>query len=286
MVIILDRSQQLIRADTGGAFQLSLQNKPITLDKQLVTFKDLGNVDYKEAWDYQEKLLQENVQVKAEWGKMMRAAERGNGPSLTQDLQTATLASPAFAATTHYLLVCEHPPVYTIGKSGNQNNVLISEAEMIRRGIQFYPTNRGGDITFHGPGQVVGYPILDLEKLYTDIGKYLRALEEVIILTIAEYGIHGERSAGETGVWIQPGVPGKERKICAMGVRCSRWITMHGFALNVNTDLSYFNNIVPCGIKNKQVTSIEKELGRSIDLPTIKDALQRNFAQVFEVRLV
>lgn len=286
MVIILGRSQQLIRADTGGAFQLSLQNKPITLDKQLVTFKDLGNVDYKEAWDYQEKLLQENVQVKAEWGKMMRAAERGNGPSLTQDLQTATLVSPAFAATTHYFLVCEHPPVYTIGKSGNQNNVLISEAEMIRRGIQFYPTNRGGDITFHGPGQVVGYPILDLEKLYTDIGKYLRALEEVIILTIAEYGIHGERSAGETGVWIQPGVPGKERKICAMGVRCSRWITMHGFALNVNTDLSYFNNIVPCGIKNKQVTSIEKELGRSIDLPTIKDALQRNFAQVFEVRLV
>jgi lipoyl(octanoyl) transferase len=156
---------------------------------------------------------------------------------------------------------------------------------MQEQGIQYFKTNRGGDITFHGLQQVVGYPILDLEKFYTDIGRYLRELEEVIILTLADYGITGARSKGETGVWIEPGVIGKERKICAMGVRCSRWITMHGFALNVNTDLSYFNNIIPCGIQNKQVTSLQKELGREVDYAEIKQRLKTNFEKVFNVNV-
>ena len=157
---------------------------------------------------------------------------------------------------------------------------------MEEKEIEFFKTNRGGDITFHGLQQVVGYPILDLEKFYTDIGKYLRELEEVIILTIAEYGIKGERSKGETGVWIEPGIFGRERKICAMGIRCSRWITMHGFALNVNTDLSYFENIIPCGIQNKQVTSIEKELGHKVDFEEVKQKLKVNFEKVFNVKII
>ena len=165
-------------------------------------------------------------------------------------------------------------------------NVLLSENEMEEKEIEFFKTNRGGDITFHGLQQVVGYPILDLEKFYTDIGKYLRSLEEVIILTIAEYGIKGDRSKGETGVWIEPGIPGRERKICAMGIRCSRWITMHGFALNVNTDLSYFNNIIPCGIINKQVTSVEKEVGHKVDFIEIKEKITKNFEKVFNVEII
>ena len=173
--------------------------------------------------------------------------------------------------TTNYLLFVEHPPVYTLGKSGHVENLLISDEERAAKGIQFFKINRGGDITFHGPGQVVGYPILDLEKFYTDIGKYLRNLEEVIILTLAEYGLDARRSAGETGVWLDPEIPGMERKICAIGVRCSRWITMHGFALNVNTDLRYFDYIVPCGIQNKQVTSIQKELGKRVPMDEIKE---------------
>lgn len=188
--------------------------------------------------------------------------------------------------TTNHLLFVEHPPVYTLGKSGSVKNILISEEEMKRRGIEYYPTNRGGDITFHGPQQIVGYPILDLEKFETDIGKYLRRLEDVIILTMAEYGLKGERSAGETGVWLDPDVKGKERKICAMGVRCSRWITMHGFAFNVNTDLSYFNNIIPCGIENKQVASLEKELGRQVDYEEAKQKVKSNFEKVFNIKLV
>jgi lipoyl(octanoyl) transferase len=173
-----------------------------------------------------------------------------------------------------------------LGKSGNKENVLLGEEELKERNIQFFHTNRGGDITFHGAGQVVGYPILDLEKFETDIGKYLRRLEEVIILTLAEYGIPGDRSAGETGVWIQPGLPGRERKICAIGVRCSRWITMHGFAFNVNTDLSYFDHIIPCGINNKQVTSLEKEGGRKMDMEEVKEKLKRNFEEVFHAEII
>ncbi|MBK9380109.1 MAG: lipoyl(octanoyl) transferase LipB [Chitinophagaceae bacterium] len=228
--------------------------------KEQIIFQDLGKMPYQAAWDYQEKLLQENVKRKSTVG----------GQQLT----------------VNHLLFVEHPPVYTLGKSGNMDNVLMSDDELQANNIEFFHTNRGGDITFHGPEQIVGYPILDLEKFYTDIGKYLRNIEEVIILTMAAYGIKGDRSAGETGVWIEPGVPGKERKICAIGVRCSRWITMHGFAFNVNTDLSYFNNIIPCGIVNKQVTSMQKELGHSLDMQEVKEKVKSNFERVFEAELV
>ncbi|MFN5136568.1 MAG: lipoyl(octanoyl) transferase LipB [Chitinophagaceae bacterium] len=240
---------------------------------QQVHFQDLGHMRYKEAWDYQEILLRKNLDIK----------------SKQRQLQTTTVEDITVEeelTTTHHLLFVEHPPVYTLGKSGSVKNILISEEEMTRRGIEYYPTNRGGDITFHGPQQIVGYPILDLEKFETDIGKYLRRLEDVIILTMAEYGLKGERSAGETGVWLDPDVKGKERKICAMGVRCSRWITMHGFAFNVNTDLSYFNNIIPCGIENKQVASLEKELGRQVDYEEAKQKVKSNFEKVFNIKLV
>ena len=238
------------------------------MDKQQVIFKDLGIIDYKSAWEYQETLLQENVAIKS-------------AARLSQ-----SVLPPALLSTTNYFLMCEHTPVYTLGKSGSMDNVLMSEEQLAQKGIEFFKTNRGGDITFHGLQQIVGYPILDLEKFYTDIGKYLRNMEEAIILTIAEYGITGERSNGETGVWVQPGIPGKERKIAAIGVRCSRWITMHGFALNVNTDLDYFNNIIPCGIQNKQVTSIERETGTKADFEIVKQQLKKNFEKVFEVELV
>ncbi len=248
------------------------------MDKQLVTYKDLGIIDYKVAWDYQESLLQENVKVKADLAKKLIAGVNGVLADGERD-------SNSQLSTHHYLLLCEHPPVYTLGKSGHMENILISEAEMQNRGIDFFKTNRGGDITFHGPQQIVGYPIIDLEKFYTDIGKYLRALEEVIILVLADFGIAGERSMGETGVWIEPGIKGRERKICAMGVRCSRWITMHGFALNANTDLSYFDHIIPCGIENKKVTSMERELNSMVELEAVKDSLRCNFKQVFDVNL-
>jgi len=244
------------------------------LDKLKVVYKDLGLIRYKEAWDYQENLLQQNIQVKSYLMNKEKAMAGSTAGLPVQDAETDTCS---------YLLFCEHAPVYTLGKSGHIENVLISEADMDAKGIEFYKTNRGGDITFHGPGQIVGYPILDLEKLYTDIGRYLRELEEVIMLTLAEYGIKAGRSKGETGVWIDADIPGKERKICAMGVRCSRWITMHGFALNVNTDLSYFNNIIPCGIVNKQVTSVEKELQRKVELQEMKESLKRNFEKIFKV---
>ncbi len=238
------------------------------MDKQPVIFKDLGIIDYKTAWDYQEKLLLENVTLKT-------AARRSE-----------TVVEPLTLSTKNYFLICEHPPVYTLGKSGKIENVLLDDAGMKEKGIEFFRTNRGGDITFHGLQQIVGYPILDLEKFYTDIGKYLRNLEETIILTLDEYGITGERSVGETGVWIEPGIAGKERKICAIGVRCSRWITMHGFALNVNTDLGYFNNIIPCGIQNKQVTSIERETGAKTDFEEVKEKVRKNFEKVFGANLI
>jgi len=237
------------------------------LNKQQVIFEDLGIINYKAAWDYQEELVKRNVDIKIEVRKMLNE-QAASSPELQ---------------TKNHLLFCEHPAVYTLGKSGHIENVLLSEDQMEEKEIEFFRTNRGGDITFHGLQQVVGYPILDLENFYTDIGKYLRSLEEVIILTIAEYGIEGERSKGETGVWIEPGSIGKERKICAMGIRCTRWITMHGFALNVNTDLSYFNNIIPCGIVNKQVTSIEKELGRKVNFEEVKEKIRKNFMQVFNI---
>jgi lipoyl(octanoyl) transferase len=257
---------------------------------QKVVFKDLGQMEYQQAWDYQETLLQENVRIKTEARQRAEVLAvgavdgidgvdggRGNGA-----LAGATDA----AATTHYLLLVEHPPVYTLGKSGHIGNALIDEEQMGERGIQFFRTNRGGDITFHGPGQLVGYPILDLERFYTDIGRYLRDLEEVTIAVLAGYGIRGERSPGETGVWIEPDNKGRERKICAIGVRCSRWVTMHGFALNVNTDLGYFGNIVACGIQDKQVTSLSRELGRRVPLEEVKAAWMREFEKVFGVELV
>lgn len=235
---------------------------------QPVIFEDLGIIDYKSAWDYQEKLLQENVAIKT-----------------NARINQSTLA-PKDLDTKHSFLICEHTPVYTLGNSGSIDNVLLSDTQLEEKGIEFFRTNRGGDITYHGLQQIVGYPIMDLEKFYTDIGKYLRNIEETIILTIAEYGIKGGRSVGETGVWIDAGIKGRERKICAIGVRCSRWITMHGFALNVNTDLAYFNNIIPCGIQDKQITSIEKECKRKIDYEEAKEKLKRNFEKVFEVNLI
>jgi lipoyl(octanoyl) transferase len=233
-------------------------------ERQTVFIKDLGLQRYKPVWDFQEQLLAHTISQKV------------------GHYDTA----PALRPTIHHLLLVEHPPVYTLGKSGHLENILISEQEMEEMGIDYFKINRGGDITFHGPQQLVGYPILDLEKFYTDIGKFLRALEEVIIRTIASYGIVGERSAGETGVWIDPRKKGQERKICAMGVRCSRWVTMHGWALNVNTDLSYFDHIIPCGIKEKQVTSMEKELGVKLDFGEVKEVLKRKFEEVFEVELI
>lgn len=222
---------------------------------QTVCFQDLGKMEYRQAWDLQEELLRQNILCKTE-GK----------------------------ETTHHLLFVEHPPVYTLGKSGKREHVLIGEEEMRKRQIEFYQTNRGGDITYHGPGQLVGYPIFDLERFYTDIGRYLRELEEVIILTLANYGLKAERSKGETGVWLDPDVPGRARKICAMGVRCSRWVTMHGFALNIKTDLSYFGHIVPCGIVDKSVTSLEQELGYPPDENEVKQRVKKNFETVFGIQ--
>lgn len=244
------------------------------MSKEQIIFRDIGKTDYQAAWDQQEKLLQENIRVKSD----VRRQTSNNDPGFTFDVSCLT--------TQHYLLFTEHPPVYTLGKSGNKENVLLDDAELKEKGIAFFHTNRGGDITFHGPEQIVGYPILDLEKFETDIGKYLRNLEEVIILTMADYGIKGDRSTGETGVWIDPGVPGKERKICAIGVRCSRWITMHGFAFNVNTDLSYFNYIIPCGINDKQVTSLQRELGRKVDVDEVKERVKKNFEKVFNAEII
>lgn len=238
------------------------------MDKQQVIFSDWGKIDYKSAWDKQEGLLLENVAIKT-------AARKEN-----------TDHHPLLLSTTNHLIFCEHSAVYTLGKSGNISNVLLSDEEMSEKGIEFYKTNRGGDITFHGEGQIVGYPILDLEKFQTDIGVYLRNIEEVVIKTIAAFGIKGERSSGETGVWIDNEIPGKARKICAIGVRCSRWITMHGFALNVNTDLDYFQNIIPCGIQNKKVTSINKEIGFSPELNEVKELIKKNFEIVFNAELI
>ena len=245
---------------------------------QDIIFRDLGRMEYKEAWDYQESLLKANLDVKSE---LRMLQESGPRPYVNE--AGIALAIPT---TRHYLLFVEHPPVYTLGKSGRMENLLLGENERKQNGVEFFPTNRGGDITYHGPGQIVGYPILDLEKYYTDIGKYLRRLEEVIILTLRSFGIESGRSPGETGVWLDPQIKGRERKICAMGVRCSRWITMHGFALNVNTDLSYFNNIIPCGIPDKQVTSMQKELGKELEIGEVKIALKSAFEKIFDGVLI
>ena len=237
--------------------------------QQQILFEDLGNRNYKEVWDYQEMLLKKNADIKT----MFRFTDP---PPVEVDV----------LPTIHHLLFVEHNPVYTLGKNGKDQHILINENERKEKGIEYFHINRGGDITFHGPQQLVGYPILDLEKFKTDLGWYLRSLEEVIILTLAEYGISGDRSAGETGVWIDPDCKGKERKICALGIKCSRWITMHGFAFNVNTDLSYFDHIIPCGIQHKQVTSLQKELGRELPMDEVKCKVKKNFEKVFGASLL
>ncbi|MBP9214511.1 MAG: lipoyl(octanoyl) transferase LipB [Chitinophagaceae bacterium] len=230
--------------------------------QQQVFFQDLGIRSYKEIWDYQETLLKENVTAKSNFSN-----------------------NQLLPSTTNHLLFVEHTPVYTLGKSGKKEHVLIDEATMQEKGIEYFHINRGGDITFHGLQQIVGYPILDLDKFKPDLGWYLRSLEEVIILTMAQYGIVAGRSKGETGVWIDADIPGKERKICAMGIKCSRWITMHGFAFNVNTNLDYFSYIVPCGIQNKQVTSMQKELGYEVNFTEVKQRVKQNFETVFAATL-
>lgn len=222
-----------------------------------VQYTDLHIQPFKATWDLQEQLLRESIACKS------RQQPCNN-----------------------HLLFVEHPPVYTLGKNGKEEHVLIDEKIRHEKGIEYFHINRGGDITFHGLQQLVGYPILDLDEFKTDLGWYLRSLEEVIILTLADYNIYAGRSPGETGVWLQPEVKGKERKICAMGIRCSRWITMHGFALNVNTDLDYFNHIIPCGIQNKEVTSIEKELGNKVNIDEVKDTVKHYFSKVFECEII
>lgn len=227
-----------------------------------IQLQDLRNLDYKKTWDYQEELFKSIVDIKIQNRK-----------------DETNLSTP------NYFLFVEHPHVYTLGKSGDISNLLLSEKQLEAKGATFYKINRGGDITYHGPGQIVGYPILDLENFFTDIHKYLRFLEEVIILTLADYNIIGTRSEGETGVWLGVGTP-FARKICAMGVRASRWVTMHGFALNVNADLGYFDNIIPCGIKGKAVTSLHAELGKEINEEEVKEKILNYFKQLFEVEFI
>lgn len=228
-----------------------------------ILLEDLGRKDYKESWEYQEKLFQGVVDLK-----------------IKNRREALELETP------NYLLLVEHPHVYTLGKSGSMDNMLLSETQLKDKGAVFYKINRGGDITYHGPGQIVGYPILDLENFFTDIHKYLRFLEEVIILTLAEYGITGTRSDGETGVWLDAGTP-FARKICALGVRASRWVTMHGFAFNVNSDMGYFDHIIPCGIRGKAVASLNIELGvERVDEEEVKSKLLKHFSALFEAEFI
>ena len=229
---------------------------------QKVTLIDLGTKDYKDTWDYQEGVFQKIIDIKV--------ANRKNG---------------AEEKTFNNFIFVEHPHVYTLGKSGDMSNLLLNEEQLAQKGATFYKINRGGDITYHGPGQIVGYPIIDLENFFTDIHKYLRFLEEVIIRTLAEYNVLATRSEGETGVWLDVGTP-FARKICALGVRTSRWVTMHGFALNVNANLGYFDNIIPCGIKGKAVTSLEAELNRKVPMDEVKSKILKHFAELFEVEFV
>jgi lipoyl(octanoyl) transferase len=227
-----------------------------------VEIQDLGRKDYKETWEYQEELFKGIIDIKI---KNRREA--------------------LHLATPNYFLFVEHPHVYTLGKSGDADNLLISEEKLAEIGATFYKINRGGDITYHGPGQIVGYPIIDLDNFFTDIHKYLRFLEEMVILTLAEYGLKAERSKGETGVWLDVGTP-FARKICALGVRASRWVTMHGFAFNVNSNLGYFDHMIPCGIRGKAVTSLNVELGKAeVSISEVKEKLQKHFATLFEAEM-
>lgn len=229
---------------------------------QEVKFIDLGLIDYKKAWSFQEEIFNNIISVKS------------NNRKQKTEIKTE-----------NFLIFCEHPHVYTLGKSGNSKNLLVDKNFLKSRGATFVNTNRGGDITYHGPGQIVGYPILDLENFFTDIHKYLRFLEEAVILTLKEYDVVGERSNGETGVWVDVS-SNNPRKICALGVRTSRWVSMHGFALNINSDLSYFGNIVPCGIVDKNVTSLENELDARIDVNTVKGQLKTHLSNLFKMNII
>jgi lipoyl(octanoyl) transferase len=233
-------------------------------EMKTIHFRDLGTASYGPCWDLQETYFQESLNRKSDNRK------------LPEEQQIPTVDR---------LLFVEHPHVYTLGKSGNMENLLANEEQLKAIQAEFYPINRGGDITYHGPGQLVGYPILDLDHYFTDIHRYLRTLEEVIILVLAEYGLHAERSPGETGVWLDVGTP-FARKICALGVRASRWVTMHGWAFNVNTDLRYFEYIIPCGITDKSVTSLDRELKRSVSMDEVKEKVKRHFEAQFGAVLV
>lgn len=233
--------------------------------KKPVVFRDLGSMDYKACWDLQEVYFNKTVQTKFD--------NRAKAPNEQ-------------VVTTDHLFFVEHPHVYTLGKSGDISNLLLDEAALGAVDASFYAINRGGDITYHGPGQIVGYPIFDLDHFFTDIHKYLRYLEEAIILTLADYGIRAGRIDGLTGVWLDENNPKKARKIAALGVKCSRWVTMHGFAFNVNADLSYFNHIIPCGITDKAVTSMHLELGRALDFSEVKTTLKNHIAEVFDVQWI
>ena len=233
--------------------------------KKTVEFRDLGSMDYQEAWTYQEKLFADIV---------------------AQKIQNRNLPEDQQAITPNYLLFVEHPHVYTLGKSGKPEHLLLDEAGLVSHQATYYKINRGGDITYHGPGQLVGYPILDLDHFFTDIHRYLRYLEEAIILTLAEYGVPAGRIEGLTGVWLDHNTLKNPRKICALGVKSSRWVTMHGFAFNVNVDLSYFGHIVPCGIDDKAVTSLHLELGRQVDVQEVKEKVKKHLATLFEMNLI
>ncbi|MHA4737389.1 lipoyl(octanoyl) transferase LipB [Dyadobacter sp. MSC1_007] len=235
-----------------------------TLINKKVQFQDLGLIDYQEAWHYQEKIFAETISVKTQ-NRGLEAANQQMTPN--------------------FLLFCQHPHVYTLGKSGKSDHLLLEEDDLANKQAKYYRINRGGDITYHGPGQIVGYPILDLDNFFTDIHVYMRTLEEAIILTLADYGLQAGRIAGLTGVWLDFEAQKNPRKICALGVKASRWVTMHGFALNVNTDLSYFGNIIPCGIEDKAVTSLAAEMGREIDLQEVSDKLKNHLAQLFSMEL-
>ncbi len=241
------------------AAQIKNERKNNEMTQNAIEYHDLGLIDYGKAWDLQETLLKEALAIKAKNHRQTEEQE------ITRDR----------------LLLCEHPHVYTLGKSGMMENLLVGDRRLAELGVQFFRTNRGGDITYHGPGQVVGYPVLDLEHYFTDLGRYMRSLEQVIIDTLADYGIEAARLEGATGVWLDPEDPQRARKICAMGVKCSRWVTIHGFAFNVNVDLQYFDWIVPCGIRDKKVTSLDRELGYRPDIEEVKQRLKKHFGKVF-----
>lgn len=236
-----------------------------TTINKTVKFEDLGLIDYQQAWDYQEKLLAETVAIKT---------------------QNRNQSSENQTVTSNYLLFCQHPHVYTLGKSGHAENLLADEQKLSSIEASFYKINRGGDITYHGPGQLVGYPILDLENFFTDIHRYMRTLEEAIILTCADYGLDAGRIEGLTGVWLDHQTRRNPRKICAMGVKTSRWVTMHGLALNVNTDLAYFGHIIPCGISDKAVTSLQQELNKEVDIEEVKIVLRSHLGKLFDWEII